>query len=110
MRYTLLLLLFIFIASGCNRGGQGFTDTDKPENQITVEITDSSVILLNGKEIHISYFETQIEEMASGSELKADVTIHPDADIEVIRSMQQVLRRYSSDIVYDPENVNRPNN
>ena len=108
MRYTLLLLLFIFINSGCNRGGQGFTD--KPEKQITVEITGSSVILLDGKEIHVTYFETQIEEMASDSELKADVTIHPDADIEVIRSMQQVLRRYSSDIVYDSENNDPFNN
>lgn len=108
MRYTLLLLLLAFIASGCNRGGQGFTN--KPEKQITVEITGSSVILLDGKEIHVTYFETQIEEMASESELKADVTIHPDADIEVIRSMQQVLRRYSSDIVYDSENNDPLNN
>jgi len=103
MRYALLLLFFTFVASGCNRGGQGFTN--KPEKQITVEITGTNVIILDGKEIHVSFFETQIEEMASGSELKADVTIHPDADIEVIRSMQQVLRRYSSNIVYDSDNI-----
>mgnify|MGYP006291866455 CR=1 FL=1 len=102
MRHALLLLIFTFVAFGCNRAGQGFTD--KPEKQITVEITATSVILLDGKEIHVSYFETQIEEMASESGLKADVTIHPDADIEVIRTMQQVLRRYSSDIEYDSEN------
>lgn len=108
MRYTLLILFFTFIASGCNRGGQGVTN--KPEKQITVEITGSSVILLDGKEIHVTYFETQIEDMASASELKADVTIHPDADIEVIRAMQQVLRRYSSDIVYDSDNSERLNN
>ena len=101
MKYAVLLLFSFIIASGCNRGGEGYSD--KPELQITVEITGSSVILLDGKEIHISYFETQIEEMASESELKADVTIHPDADIEVIRAMQQVLRRYSSDIVYDSD-------
>ena len=108
MRYALLLLLFTLVSSGCNRGGQGFTN--KPEKQITVEITETSVILLDGKEIHVTYFETQIEEMASESELKADVTIHPNADIEVIRSMQQVLRRYSSDIVYDSESIDRSNN
>jgi hypothetical protein len=65
---------------------------------------------LREKEIHISFFETQIEEMASGSDLKADVTIHPDADIEVIRNTQQVLRRFSSDIVYDSESTARVNN
>ena len=102
MKYAVLLLFSFIIASGCSRGGEGFSD--KPETEITVEITGSSVILLNGKEIHVSYFETQIEEMASESELRADVTIHPDADIEVIRSMQQVLRRYSSDIEYNGEN------
>jgi biopolymer transport protein ExbD len=106
MRFTILILLLTFLAAGCSRGDQGFTN--KPEKQITVEITGSSVILLDGKEIHITYFETQIEEMASESELKADVTIHPDADIEVIRAMQKVLRRYSSDIVYDSESENGP--
>ena len=101
MRYALVVLILLLLTLGCSRGGEGFSD--KPEKDITVEITGSSVILLDGKEIHISYFETQIEEMATESELKADVTIHPDADIEVIRAMQQVLRRYSSNIVYDSD-------
>ncbi|PWN07896.1 hypothetical protein DDZ15_02485 [Rhodohalobacter mucosus] len=100
-------MIITFVAFGCNRAGQGFTN--KPGKQITVELTGSNVILLDGKEIHVSYFETQIEEMAAESELKADVTIHPDADIEVIRAMQQVLRRHSSDIVYDSENSDRVN-
>lgn len=108
MKYTLLILLFTILAAACGRGGQGFTN--KPEKQITVEVPGSEVILLDGKEIHISYLETQIEKMASGSELKADVTIHQDADVEVIRITQQVLRRFSSDIVYDSESTARLNN
>lgn len=108
MKYTLIILLFTLIAAGCNRGGQGFMN--KQQKEITVEITGTSVILLDGKEIHIRFFETQIEEMASESDLKADVTIHPDADIEVIRTTQQVLRRFSSDIVYDSESTARVNN
>jgi hypothetical protein len=65
---------------------------------------------LREKKFTSSFFETQIEELASASDLKADVTIHPDADIEVIRITQQVLRRFSSDIVYDSESTARVNN
>lgn len=108
MKSTLSFFLILTVLSACSSSGSRFSD--KPERTVTIEIFSSDVIKLDGKDIHISFFENQIEKMAVDSELKADVKIHSNANVDAIRTTQQILRKFSSDIVYDSDSAARVSN
>jgi hypothetical protein len=54
MKYILPIFFVTLLTSGCNRGGEGFMN--KQEKVITVEITGTNVILLEGKRDSHQFF------------------------------------------------------
>ncbi len=96
--FTTLILLLFSITAACSSYESQFGD--KPEKEVLVEIFDSEVVKLNSKEIHITFLDNQISNMASEFELTSEVRVHQNAPFLVVQDAQASLRRYSSGIAY----------
>ena len=101
--FTTLILLLFSITAACSSYESQFGD--KPKKDVLVEIFDSEVVKLNGKEIHITFLDNQISNMASDFRLTSEVRVHQDAPFHVVRDAQTSLRQYSSGIAYKAEGL-----
>jgi biopolymer transport protein ExbD len=98
MKKLSILILGISLFTACSSSETKFSD--KPNKDILVEISDSEVVKLNGKDIHISFLDNQIANMAADFELTSEVRVHQNAPFHVVQDAQASLRRYSSGIAY----------
>ena len=96
-----IFILAVSILAACSSSQSKFTD--KPEKEVLIEVFNSDVVKLNGKDIHISFLENQIANMAAEFELTSEVRVHQNAPFHVVQDAQASLRRYSSGIAYIAE-------
>lgn len=99
MKQRIILIastLFLFL--GCSN-----TDADiaeLPERSIEVKITDTEIITLDGKELHVSFFENVIETLSNSYDLTVDITVQPDAMTGVVIDVTHLVYKYKPSLAY----------
>ncbi|MEX1212577.1 MAG: hypothetical protein WEA36_07015 [Balneolaceae bacterium] len=83
--FSLLMLL------GCSNVQKDVTNL--PERTIEVVVSDSEVITLDGKELHVSFFEQMLEELNNSYDLTVDIDIQPDAITGVVFDVSHTVHR-----------------
>lgn len=83
--FSLLLIL------GCSNDQSDVTDL--PEKTIEVVVSDSDVIKIDGKELHVSYFEEILEGLSNSYDLTVDIDIQPDATTGVVFDVTHTVHR-----------------
>lgn len=76
----------------------GCTQSDiveKPKRTITIEIANSEVVLLDGKEIHVSLLKEQVANLAQSYQLTSELKIAADAKLGIINDVQQAVLQHS---------------
>lgn len=94
IRNILLFSVMILFMLGCSKSGMEIAE--KSERIITIEVADSEVIKLDGREIHVSFLETQMASLAEDFELITDVQVDSMAVVGVVHDVQKAVRHYSS--------------
>lgn len=88
------LLLFL----GCSK-----IDTDiaeLPERTIEVEITNTEIITLDGKELHVSFFENVFKSLSNSYDLTVDINVQPDAMTGVVMDVTHLVYKYKPSLAY----------
>ncbi|MCC5942692.1 MAG: hypothetical protein JJU37_14215 [Balneolaceae bacterium] len=101
MKIASLIPLFIVLALllGCESTP---ADSAPAIKEITIELTDSDLIKLNGEEMEISGLEEKLEEYSQNHELRFVVKDHPDMKSGPVFTVNTLVHKYT-----DPENSSR---
>ena len=95
-RYTTALLVSLLVIMGCNQPQTA--KADKPERTIHIDVSDSPVVMLDGKEIHVALLEDHIARLGESYELSAELSIAADATLGVVNDVQQAVHQESRKI------------
>lgn len=71
-----------------------------PERTIDIEINDTEVIILDGKELHVSFFENVIETLSKSYDLTVNINAQPDAMTGIVMDVTHMAYKYKPDLVY----------
>ncbi len=88
-----LLLLF-----GCSKAEADLTEL--PELTIEVEISNTEIITLDGKELHVSFFENVFETLSNSYDLIVDIEVQPDAMTGVVIDVTHLIYKYKPSLAY----------
>ncbi len=59
-----------------------------------IEVSDSEVVHIDGKEIHLSFLEDQISAWSEEYELITKINIKPDAKMGILHDVQSLIHPY----------------
>lgn len=86
------LIIVLALLFGCESTSSDIADVPPVQDEITIQITESDVIRLNGKEVNIEALNTYLSELPEPPEI-VHLNVSPEATFGLITDVQQVLRK-----------------
>ncbi|MCC5925650.1 MAG: hypothetical protein JJU41_03735 [Bacteroidetes bacterium] len=93
---TRLIIFLAVIALGtfaCNSAPAA--NDSKSTKAITIEVTDTQVLLLDAKEVHIDYLNAVLSAINEEFDISAELSISPQAPMELVFNVQQSLNQHA---------------
>jgi biopolymer transport protein ExbD len=66
-------------------------DYDKSTKLLEIKINESEILLLNGKEVHISLLENQLKEMSKSNRINIKLIVASNATMGIVYDVQKIL-------------------
>lgn len=95
---AILIVFTFFLLFGCSKTDPDLTEL--PELTIEVEISNSEIITLDGKELHVSFFENVFETLSNSYDLTVDIKVQPDAMTGVVMDVSHLVYKYKPSLVH----------
>lgn len=98
---TQRILLFactILLFLGCSKAETEVSEL--PERTIEIEITNNELITLDGKELHVSFFENVFETLTDSYDLTVDINVQSDALTGVVFDVTHLVYRYKPSLAH----------
>lgn len=86
------LIIMLALVFGCESTSSDVADISPPQDEITIQITASDVIKLNGKEFQTEELESHLSNLPEPPEV-VHLDVSNDATVGIINDVQQVLRK-----------------
>jgi biopolymer transport protein ExbD len=67
------------------------SNTDKLSKSITLEVTDSQILLLDKKEVHIDFLNSVLSDIKNDFDITANLRISPQTPMEIVYNVQKSL-------------------
>lgn len=93
-RNHIFFFAVIVLLAGCTKSE--IEVAEKPERVITIEIDESEVVKLDGKEIHISFLENQMAALAEDFEVVTEIKVNSGATTGVVTDVTTATRGYTA--------------
>ncbi len=95
---AILIVSTLFLLLGCSKTDADLTEL--PELTIDLEISNTEIIKLDGKELHISFFENVFETLSNSYDLTVDIKVQPDAMTGVVMDVTHLVYKYKPSLAY----------
>lgn len=95
MKIASLIPLFLALSLllGCESTP---AEADSPVKNITIELTDSEIIIINGEEIHVTDLEDKLEKLSKNHELHFLVKAQPEMKTGPVFTVNSLVHKYGS--------------
>lgn len=94
----ILIASTLFLLLGCSKTDADITELQ--ERTIKVEITNTEIIMLDGKELHVSFFENVFETLTESYDLTVDIKVQRDAMTGVVMDVTHLVYKYKPSLAY----------
>ena len=96
MKLLITLFSLLVLLTGCDVLKEDHSE--HPQKSITIEVSDSEVVQLNGKDLHLSFLEDQISAWSEEYQLITEIDVRPDAGMGVVHEVQSVIHPYITEV------------
>ena len=96
MKPLIPLSSLLILLTGCDLPKEDHSEN--PQKNITIEVSDSEVVRIDGKEVHLSFLEDQISAWSEEYQLITEIDVRPDAGMGGVHEVQSVIHPYITEV------------
>jgi biopolymer transport protein ExbD len=87
----LFILFFLLNSYTCAQSTLIWVDNGQCTKLVEIRIYESEILLLDGKEVHISLLENQLKEMDESNRINIKLIISSSATMGIVYDVQKIL-------------------